>query len=101
MLSGDVKRVSEEFFKAYLSAVYGRVYGFVASEGVSECSGLVWCRKCPVLGGARLSAHLTSGSATTQLATLNVGHGVSVQQEGKKWLDDCSSIARKIKIGII
>ena len=49
MLSGDVKRVSEEFFKAYQNAVYGRVYGFVASEGVSECSGLVWCRKCPVL----------------------------------------------------
>ena len=43
MLSGDVKRVSEEFFKAYLSAVYGRVYGFVAFEGVYECSGLVWC----------------------------------------------------------
>ena len=36
-------------FKAYLSAVYGRVYGFVASEGVSECSGLVWCSKCPIL----------------------------------------------------
>ena len=34
MLSGDVKRVSEEFFKAYLNAVYGRVYGFVAFEGV-------------------------------------------------------------------
>ena len=49
MLSGDVKRVSEEFSKAYLSAVYGRVYDFVASEGASECSGLVWCRKCPAL----------------------------------------------------
>ena len=25
MVSGDVKRVSEEFLKGYLSAVYGRV----------------------------------------------------------------------------
>ena len=33
-LSGDVKRVSDEFFKAYMSAVYGCVYGFVAFEGV-------------------------------------------------------------------
>ena len=40
MVSGDVKRVSEEFFKAYLSAVYGCVYGFVAFEGVYECSAL-------------------------------------------------------------
>ena len=40
MLTGDVGRVSEEFLRGYLSAVYGCVYGFVAFEGVYECSAL-------------------------------------------------------------
>ena len=42
MLSGDVGRVSEEFLRGYLSAVYGRVFGLGASEGVNACLGLVW-----------------------------------------------------------
>ena len=42
MLSGDVRRVFEEFCKWYLSAVYRRVEGLSSSEGVPECSCLVW-----------------------------------------------------------
>ena len=42
-MSGDVRRVSEEFLNLNLSAVYGRVYGLGSSEGASECSGLVLC----------------------------------------------------------
>ena len=40
MLSGDVRRVSEEFLKGYLSAVYGRVKALGSYGGVSECSAL-------------------------------------------------------------
>ena len=65
MLSGDGKRVSEEYFKPYLSAVYGRVYGFVASEGVSECSGLVWCSKCSLLEKLRKAKFHTPDSFET------------------------------------
>ena len=48
LLVSDVvwRRVSGEFLKGYLSAVYGRVWGLGSSEGISECSGLVWCNKC-------------------------------------------------------
>ena len=81
MLSGDVKRVSEEFFKAYLSAVYGRVYGFVASEGVSECYGLVWCSKCLYLkiSERQNSTHLTllkHQNTKTSLYKLSKNHWV-------------------------
>ena len=38
MLSGDVRRVSDEFLKGYLSAVYGGVKALGPYEGVSECS---------------------------------------------------------------
>ena len=44
-----MQRVSEEFLKGYLSAVYGRVYCLSSYEGVSECSGLVGCSKCSIL----------------------------------------------------
>ena len=81
VLSGDVKRVSEEFFKAYLSAVYGCVYGFVASEGVSECYGLVWCSKCPYLkiSERQNSTHLTllkHQNTKTSLYKLSKNHWV-------------------------
>ena len=47
LLVSDVvwRRMSEEFLKGYLSAVYGRVWGLGSSEGISECPGLVWCNK--------------------------------------------------------
>ena len=43
MLSGDVGRVSVEFLRGYLSAVYGCVCceGFGAPEGANACLGLV------------------------------------------------------------
>ena len=49
MLSGDVRRVSEEFLKGYLSAVYGRVKALGSYGGVSDGSGLVECSKCSIL----------------------------------------------------
>ena len=49
IVSHVVWRVSEEFLKGYLSAVYGRVYCLSSYEGVSECSGLVWGSKCSIL----------------------------------------------------
>ena len=41
IVSGDVRRESEEFLLGYMSALYGRIYGLGSSEGASECSGLV------------------------------------------------------------
>ena len=38
MLSGDVRMVSGEFLKGYMSAAYERVYGLGSSKGVFECS---------------------------------------------------------------
>ena len=42
MLTGDVGRVSKEFLRGYLSAVYGRAQSFGASEGTNACLGIVW-----------------------------------------------------------
>ena len=41
MLSGAVRKVSEEFFNGYMSAVYGRVWGLGFFDGTSECAVLV------------------------------------------------------------
>ena len=49
IVSYVVWRVSEEFLKGYLSAVYGRVKALGSYEGVSECSGLVGCSNCSIL----------------------------------------------------
>ena len=49
MLSGDVRRVSEEILEGYLGAVYGGVKALGPYEGVSECSGFVGCSKCSML----------------------------------------------------
>ena len=46
IMSEVVRRLCEEFLKADLSAVYGRLYGFGASKDVFEFSGLLWCSKC-------------------------------------------------------
>ena len=42
MLTGDVWRVSKEFLRGYLSAVYGRVQSFGVSDGANACLGIVW-----------------------------------------------------------
>ena len=49
MSSGDVGRVSEEFFKRVSERCLWTCVSFGASEGVSECSGLVLYSKCSSL----------------------------------------------------
>ena len=41
-----LEMVSGEFLKGYLSGANGRVKGFGSSEGVFECSSIVWRSKC-------------------------------------------------------
>ena len=57
------------------------MYGFVASEGVSECYGLVWCSKCPYLkiSERQNSTHLTllkHQNTKTSLYKLSKNHWV-------------------------
>ena len=57
------------------------MYGFVASEGVSECYGLVWCSKCPYWKSSERqnSTHLTPlkhQNTKTSLYKLSKNHWV-------------------------
>ena len=57
------------------------MYGFVASEGVSECYGLVWCSKCPYwkISERQNSTHLTllkHQNTKTSLYKLSKNHWV-------------------------